>query len=123
MTGRLASELLAQNLYDVLILEARGFHRGVKGRDPQTLTAADIADETLVPKPSPHRIASGEGRAIISVEGEEANSDKAHRELAHHLSCSEQAFVSESTVLRVLRSVALVRCFQGRAPAARAVPT
>ena len=122
MTDRLASELLAQN-YDVLILEARGFHRGVKGRDPQTLTAADIADDTLVPKPSPHRIASGEGRAIISAEGEEANSDKAHRKPANHLSCSEQAFVSESTMLRVLRSVALVCRFQGRAPAARAVPT
>lgn len=50
-----------------------------------------------------------ERAAIIRAARDEANSDKAHRKLAHHLSRTALAFVSESTVLRVLRSVALVR--------------
>ncbi len=52
---------------------------------------------------------------IIDAARDEGNSDKAHRKLAHHLSRTAVAFVSESTVLRVLRSVALVCRFQGRA--------
>ena len=48
-------------------------------------------------------------RAAIRAARGEANSDKAHRKLAHHLSRTALAFVSESTVLRVFRSVALVR--------------
>lgn len=56
-----------------------------------------------------------ERAAIIEAARDEANSDKAHRKLAHHLSRTAKAFVSESTVLRVLRSAALVCRFQGRA--------
>ncbi|MBA2365332.1 MAG: helix-turn-helix domain-containing protein, partial [Actinobacteria bacterium] len=59
-------------------------------------------------KTTPHRITNDERAAIIAAAGDESNSDKAHRKLAHHLSRTRQAFVSESTVLRVLRSVALV---------------
>ncbi|MGH2791590.1 MAG: hypothetical protein ACRDJ0_11525 [Actinomycetota bacterium] len=38
-----------------------------------------------------------------------------HGKIAHHLSRTAKAFVSESTVLRVPKSAALVRRFQGRA--------
>jgi putative transposase len=100
---------------DVLMLEARRFHRWLKGRDPKTLTSADLSDEPPVPKTTPHQITDHEREAIIEAARDEANSDKAHRKLAHHLSRTAQAFVSESTVLRVLRSVALVCRFTGRA--------
>jgi putative transposase len=99
----------------LLMLEARRFHRWVKGRDPRSLTIDDLSDEPPVPKTTPHQITAGERVAIIDAARDEANSDKAHRKLAHHLSRTEKAFVSESTVLRVLRSVALVGRFQGRA--------
>ena len=100
---------------EVLMLEARRFHRWVGGRDPRSLTAGDVADEPPLPKSTPHQITGEERTAIIAAAGDEANSDKAHRKLAHQLSRTGTAFVSESTVLRVLRSVALVCRFQGRA--------
>ncbi len=99
---------------EVLMLEARRFHRWLQGRDPKTLTVADVADVPPVPKTTPHQITGDERAAIIEAADDEANSDKAHRKLAHHLSRTDKAFVSESTVLRVLRSVALVCRFQGR---------
>jgi putative transposase len=105
---------------EVLMLEARRFHRWVKGRDPKTLTADDVSDDRPVPKTTPHRITSHERAAIIDAARDEGNSDKAHRKLAHHLSRTDTAYVSESTVLRVLRSVALLGRFEGRAPRPRA---
>jgi putative transposase len=99
---------------EVLMLQSRRFHRWVKGRDPTTLTADDVTDEPPVAKTTPHQITSHERAAIIAAAREEANSDKAHRKLAHHLSRTAVAFVSESTVLRVLRQAALVCRFQGR---------
>ncbi len=100
---------------DVLMLEAPRFHRWVKGRDPGSLTVSEVTDEPPLPKTKPHQITAEERAAIISAAQDESNSDKAHRKLAHHLSRTNKAFVSESTVLRVLRSVALVCRFQGRA--------
>ena len=100
---------------EVLMLEARRFHRWLKGRDHKNLTLEDVADEPPVPKTTPHQITDDERAAIIAAARDENNSDKAHRKLAHHLSRNDQAYVSESTVLRVLRSVALVCRFQGRA--------
>ena len=100
---------------EVLMLEARRFHRWIGGRDPRSLTVTEVADIPPVPKTTPHQITASERAAIIAAAGDEANSDKAHRKLAHQLSRTAQAFVSESTVLRVLRSVALVCRFQGRA--------
>ncbi len=100
---------------EVLMLEARRFHRWVQGRDPKGLTLDDVVDEPPVPKTTPHRITADERAAIIAAASDEMNSDKAHRKLAHHLSRTDKAFVSESTVLRVLHSVALVCRFQGRA--------
>jgi putative transposase len=106
---------------EVLMLEARRFHRWIGGRDPKALTVADVGDISPVPKTTPQRITADERAAIITAAGDETNSDKAHRKLAHHLSRTAQAFVSESTVLRVLRSVALVCRFQGRAGKPKAV--
>ena len=100
---------------EILMLQPRRFHRWLKGRDAKTLTADDVTDEPPVPKTTPHQITDKERQAIIDAARDENNSDKAHRKLAHHLSRTAQAFVSESTVLRVLRSVALVCRFQGRA--------
>jgi putative transposase len=100
---------------EVLMLQPRRFHRWLKGRDPKALTAEDVTDEPPVPKMSPHQITDEQRRAIIDAARDEANSDKAHRKLAHHLSRTAAAFVSESTVLRVLRSVQLVCGFKGRA--------
>lgn len=100
---------------EVLMLQPRRVHRWLKGRDPDSLTAEDVTDEPPVAKTTPHQITDDERAAIIAAARDEANSDKAHRKLAHHLSRTERAFVSESTVLRVLRSVALVCRFQGRA--------
>ena len=97
------------------MLQPRRFHRWLGGRDPRTLTADDVTDEPPVPKTTPHQITEKERQAIIDAASDEENSDKAHRKLAHHLSRTAVAFVSESTVLRVLRSVALVCRFQGRA--------
>ncbi|MDQ3530797.1 MAG: DDE-type integrase/transposase/recombinase, partial [Actinomycetota bacterium] len=89
--------------------------RWLNGRDPKGLTVDDLVDEPPVPKATPHQITDDERASIIAAARDEKNSDKAHRKLAHHLSRTDQAFVSESTVLRVLRSVALVCRFQGRA--------
>ena len=100
---------------EVLMLQPRRFHRWLKGRDPKTLTADEVTDEPPVPKTTPHQITAEERQAIIDAADDETNSDKAHRKLAHHLSRTAQAFVSESTVLRVLRSVSLVCRFTGRA--------
>ena len=100
---------------EVLMLEARRFYRWLEGRDPKRLTVDDVTDEPPVPKTTPHQITDDERTAIIDAARDEENSDKAHRKLAHHLSRTATAFVSESTVLRVLRSVALVCRFQGRA--------
>lgn len=100
---------------EVLMLESRRFHRWLEGHDSKGLTVADVVDEPPVPKTTPHQITDDERAAIIAAARDEENSDKAHRKLAHHLSRTGQAFVSESTVLRVLRSVALVCRFQGRA--------
>lgn len=99
---------------EVLMLQPRRFHRWLKGRDPKALTAEDVTDEPPVPKTMPHQITDEERHAIIDAARDEANSDKAHRKLAHHLSRTATAFVSESTVLRVLRSVQLVCGFKGR---------
>jgi putative transposase len=107
---------------EVLMLEARRFHRWLKGRDPKTPTAADLNDEPPVPKKTPHRITDDERAAIIEAARDEANSDKTHRKLAHHLSHTTRAFVSESTVMRVLRSVALV-CRFTDAPGDRSRPS
>ena len=100
---------------EVLMLQPRRFHRWLKGRDPKTLTVSDVADVPPAPKTTPHQITADERQAIIDAARNETNSDKAHRKLAHHLSRTTRAFVSESTVLRVLRSVSLVCRFQGRA--------
>jgi hypothetical protein len=105
---------------EVLMLAPRRFHRWLGGRDPKTLTLADVADQPPVPKATPHQITEEERSAILDAARDEGNSDKAHRKLAHHLSRTGQAFVSESTVLRVLRSVALVCRFTGRAPKPKA---
>jgi hypothetical protein len=91
---------------EVLMLQPRRFHRWLKGRDPKSITAEDVSDEPPVAKTIPHQITADERAAIIDAARDEANSDKAHRKLAHHLSRTAKAFVSESTVLRVLRSVA-----------------
>jgi putative transposase len=100
---------------EVLMLQPRRVHRWLKGRDPKSLTADDLTDEPPVAKATPHQITADERAAIIDAARDEANSDKAHRKLAHHLSRTAVAFVSESTVLRVLRSVAPVGRFHGRA--------
>jgi putative transposase len=81
---------------EVLMLRPRRFHRWLKGRDPKTLTAADVSDEPPVPKTTPHQITDDERAAIIEAARDEDNSDKAHRKLAHHLSRTTVAFVSES---------------------------
>lgn len=99
---------------EVLMLQPRRFHRWLKGRDPRNLTAGDVSDEPPVPKMTPHQITADERAAIIAAARDETNSDKAHRKLAHHLSRTAKAFVSESTVLRVLRSAALVCRFTRR---------
>jgi putative transposase len=100
---------------EMLMLQPRRFHRWVKGRDPKALTVDDVTDEPPVPKTTPHQITDDEREAIVEAARDEANSDKAHRKLAHHLSRTARAFVSESTVLRVLRSAQLVCRFTGRA--------
>ncbi len=105
---------------EVLMLQPRRFHRWLAGRDPKSLTASDVSDVPPVPKTTPHQITAQERQAIIDAALDEDNSDKAHRKLAHHLSRTAVAFVSESTVLRVLRSVTLVCRFQGRAGKPRA---
>jgi putative transposase len=100
---------------EILMLQPRRFHRWLQGRDPKTITADDVTDDPPVAKTTPHQITEEERAAIIDAARDEANSDKAHRKLAHHLSRTAKAFVSESTVLRVLQSAALVCRFQGRA--------
>lgn len=51
---------------------------------------------------------------IIEAAEDEANSHRRHRNLAHQLSRTARAFVSPSTVLRVLHSVKLVCAYEGR---------
>lgn len=99
---------------EVMMLQPRRFHRWVNGRDPKTLTADDVRDIAPVPKTTPHRITDDERAAIINAARDEANSKLHHRKLAHKLSRTAVAFVSESTTLRVLRSAALLCRYEGR---------
>jgi hypothetical protein len=52
---------------DVLMLEARRFHRWIGDRDPASLTAADVADIPPVPKTTPHQISSSTTAATATT--------------------------------------------------------
>ncbi|MBA2425604.1 MAG: IS3 family transposase [Actinobacteria bacterium] len=99
---------------EVLMLETRRFHRWVDGRDPKTLSIPDVTDMPPVPKTTPHQITETERSAIVAAARDEENSKLHHRKLAHQLSRAATAFVSESTVLKVLRSAQLLCRYQGR---------
>lgn len=96
---------------ELLILDPKRFHRWIKGRDLDHIGAEDLADRPPVPKVVPNKITEGERRAIIEAARDPDNSHLRHRKLTHHLSRSGKAFISESTTLRVLRSVKLVCAF------------
>jgi transposase len=52
---------------------------------------------------SPQRITEVEREAIVEAAQDEAKVDLHHRKLAHTLGREERVYVSESTVLRVLK--------------------
>jgi len=69
---------------------------------------ADLADRPPVARVVGHRITEVERKAIVEMAKEEEHADLRHRKLPHMLGRLKKVFVSESTVLRVLRAEGLV---------------
>ena len=68
----------------------------------------DLEDRPPVAQVARHRIIPEERDAILEIAQEEEWADLRHRKLAHMLGRLSKVFVSESTVLRVLRAAKLV---------------
>lgn len=79
-----------------------------QGCDPAALTEADLVDRPPVARRLPHRLTEGERREILRAGDEERLAHLRHRKLCHTLSREGRAWVSESSVLRVLRQAGRV---------------
>lgn len=92
----------------LLMLSTRRFHRWVAGKEVKNLKAQDLADGPPIPKTVPGKITEAERQAIIEAATDPDNSHLKHRKLTHTLSRREEAYVSPSTTLRVLRGAKLI---------------
>jgi hypothetical protein len=98
---------------EVLMLEARRFHRWIGGRDPKALTVADVADVPPVPKTTPQQITAHERAAIITAAGDETNSDKAYRPCCKQASAT-CAVVSPSSSCSTFTCTSLIEALMSR---------
>jgi len=74
----------------------------------EEVVAEELADRPPVARVVGHKMTGAERKAIVEMAKEEEHADLRHRKLAHMLGRIKKVFVSESTVLRVLRAENLV---------------
>jgi len=92
----------------VLKLNRARLYRWLRGRSLEAVEVAELGDKPPVPRVVRHRITDAERQAVLEMAQEEKWVDLRHRKLAHMLGRLKEVFVSESSVLRVLRSARLV---------------
>lgn len=92
----------------VLRLKRTRLYRWVRGKNMDEVKVEDLEDQAPVPQVVRHRISPEERDAILEMAQQEEWADLRHRKLAHMLGRLKKVFVSESTVLRVLRAAKLV---------------
>lgn len=92
----------------VLKLSRTRLHRWLEGKGMEEVEATDLADRPPVAEVVRHRITEAEREAIVEIAREEEHADLRHRKLAHMLGRLKKVFVSESTVLRILKKEGLV---------------
>jgi len=100
--------MTVQKACEVLQLPRGTYYEWLAGRKPDELTLADLMPVVMARQASPQRITRAEREAIIEAARDEAKVDLHHRKLAHTLGRQEEVYVSESTVLRVLKDEGLV---------------
>ena len=98
----------------VLKLSRNRLYRWVRGKQMEAVQVADLEDKPPVAQVVRHKITWAERKAILEMAQEEQWADLRHRKLAHMLGRLRQVFVSESTVLRVLKAAKLVAPPLGR---------
>lgn len=74
----------------------------------EEIEIADLVDRPAVARIVSHRVTEAERQAIVEIAKEDEHADLRHRKLAHMLGRLKKVFVSESTVLRVLKEEGLV---------------
>ncbi len=92
----------------VLRLKRTRLYRWVRGKNMDEVKVEDLEDQAPVPQVVRHRISPEERDAILEMAQQEEWADLRPRKLAHILGRLKKVFVSESTVLRVLRAAKLV---------------
>lgn len=93
---------------EMLDLPRVRYYQWLAGREPGDLTLVDFAPREAERRPSVQRITQVEREAIVAAAEDEAKVDLHHRKLAHTLGREEIAYVSESTVFRVLKEEGLI---------------
>lgn len=107
---------------EVLMLDPRRLRRWIWGRDRASVGEADLIDRSPVAKHRPHTLLPAERKEIRHAATEDELAHLRHRKLAHTLSRQGRVFCSESSVLRELRSAALVPVYQWRSRPSRPRP-
>lgn len=92
----------------VLRLNRTRLYRWVRGKNMDEVKAEDLEDRPPVAQVVRHRITREEREAILEMAQHEEWADLRHRKLAHMLGRLKKVFVSESTVLRILRAAKLL---------------
>ena len=92
----------------VLRLNRTRLYRWVRGEKMGEVRVEDLEDRPPVAQVVRHRITREEREAILQMAQQEEWADLRHRKLAHMLGRLKKVFISESTVLRVLRAAKLV---------------
>ena len=92
----------------VLKLNRTRLYRWVRGRGMEAIQVKELGDKPPMAKVVGNKITPAEREAILEMAQEEQWADLRHRKLAHMLGRVKEVFVSESTVLRVLRAAHLV---------------
>ena len=92
----------------ILRLNRTRLYRWVRGKKMDEVKVEELEDRPPVAQVVRHRITPEEREAILEMAQEEEWADLRHRKLAHMLGRLRKVFVSESTVLRLLRAAKLV---------------
>lgn len=100
--------MTVQKACEVLGLRRGVYYDWLGGRKPDELRLADLTPVATQRRASPQRITEAEREAIVEAARDETKVDLHHRKLAHTLGREERAYVSESTVYRVLKEEGLV---------------
>ena len=92
----------------ILKLNRTRLYRWVRGSGMEAVQVKEVEDKPPMAKVVGNKITPAEREAILEMAQEEQWADLRHRKLAHMLGRLKEVFVSESTVLRVLRAAHLV---------------